>query len=104
MFSDSDNRVTDQVQHTHLFSEYRIELVSKKIAAILTSIFLSIPIIVFTGFNGTRKVQLALVIVFVMAYPILLAMCFNMKQKDIAGWVTYAAFLAAILKTNNSSC
>jgi uncharacterized protein DUF6594 len=102
MFSDPDHRVSEQDQHTHLLLKYRIELVSKRIAAMLTSVFLIIPIIVFTVFNGTGKAQLALVIVFVMAYPLLLSMCFNMKRQDVAGWVTYAAFLAAILTTHNS--
>jgi hypothetical protein len=88
---------------THIFPPDRIKAVTRNLATLFMIFFLSTPMVLLTVIQDSQKIRTGIIIILLTVYPVMMAMCFNSKKQDIAGWLAYAAFLSNGLTSSYSS-
>ena len=83
-------------------------MLSKAFTIIFASIFIALPVGVLAGLSKSQIAGLAIVIGFVVAFPIYLAGCSRLKQQEVfAVAAAYAAVLVVFLNNlqqSNGNC
>jgi hypothetical protein len=83
---------------TTYYRRNRVAVLSKTISVALAAVAVAVPISILTSIKKSQAISLGVVVIFVLAFPLMLIVCSRLKQQELfAVTAAYAAILVVFL-------